>query len=106
MKLSLDALRTLEAIAEYGSFAGAANALHRVPSALTYTIQKLEADLGVRLFERSGRRAEPTAVGRALVEEARGLLQSRGAHRRSDAVIRSACRAISTAYVRLINHPF
>ena len=46
MKLSLDALRTLEAIAEYGSFAGAANALHRVPSALTYTIQKLEADLG------------------------------------------------------------
>ncbi|MDT0495988.1 LysR substrate-binding domain-containing protein [Algiphilus sp. W345] len=75
MKLSLDALRTLEAIVEYGSFAGAAGALHRVPSALTYTIQKLEADLGVRLFERSGRRAEPTAVGRALVEEARGLLR-------------------------------
>lgn len=75
MRLTLEALRTLEAIAEHGSFAAAAEVLHRVPSALTYTVQKLESDLDLRLFERSGRRAVLTPVGEVLVEQARDLLR-------------------------------
>ena len=57
MKLSLDGLLVLDAIARKGSFAAAAEELHRVPSAITYTVQKLEQDLGVTLFDRSGHRA-------------------------------------------------
>jgi DNA-binding transcriptional LysR family regulator len=42
MLISLDALQILDAIDTRGSFAAAAEALHRVPSALTHAIRKLE----------------------------------------------------------------
>src|SRR3546814_7346906 len=51
MRLTFDALETLDAIEQQGSFAKAAEVLHRVPSAITYTVQKLASDLGVQLFE-------------------------------------------------------
>ena len=51
--VTLEALRVLEAIHQLGSFAAAAEALFKVPSALTYTVKKLEEDLGVALFDRS-----------------------------------------------------
>ena len=47
--LSLDALQVLDAIERQGSFAAAAEALHRVPSAVTYAVQKLEQDLACLL---------------------------------------------------------
>ena len=75
MRLSLDALETLDAIDEAGSFARAAERLHRVPSALTYTVNKLESDLGVAIFDRSGKRAELTPAGRELLEQGRDLLR-------------------------------
>ncbi|MDB5972138.1 MAG: LysR family transcriptional regulator [Hydrocarboniphaga sp.] len=75
MRLSLDALETLDAIEEAGSFARAAERLHRVPSALTYTVNKLESDLGVAIFDRSGKRAVLTAAGRELLEQGRELLR-------------------------------
>ncbi|WP_428310858.1 LysR substrate-binding domain-containing protein [Hydrocarboniphaga sp.] len=75
MRLSLDALETLDAIDAAGSFARAAERLHRVPSALTYTVNKLESDLGVAVFDRSGKRAELTAAGRELLEQGRDLLR-------------------------------
>jgi DNA-binding transcriptional LysR family regulator len=78
MKLSLDALTVLDAIARNGSFARAAEELHRVPSALTYTVQQLESDLDVTLFERSGRRATLTAAGHELLNEGRVLLRAAG----------------------------
>ncbi|MGH8444258.1 MAG: LysR family transcriptional regulator [Solimonas sp.] len=75
MRLTLDALETLDAIDQQGSFAKAAEVLHRVPSAVTYTVQKLESDLGVQLFDRSGKRAKLTDAGQALVERGRELLR-------------------------------
>lgn len=75
MRLTLDALETLDAIDQQGSFAKAAEVLHRVPSAVTYTVQKLESDLGVQLFDRSGKRAKLTEAGQALVERGRELLR-------------------------------
>ncbi|TJY59947.1 LysR family transcriptional regulator [Sinimarinibacterium sp. CAU 1509] len=75
MRLSLDALETLDAIAEQGSFAAAAEVLHRVPSAVTYTVRKLESDLGVALFDRSGRRPVLTPAGQTLLERGRELLR-------------------------------
>ena len=78
MKITLEALQLLDAIELRGSFAAAAAALHRVPSAVTHAIRRLEADLGVALFERDGRRAVPTPAGRALLEEGRHLLRAAG----------------------------
>jgi DNA-binding transcriptional LysR family regulator len=76
MKLSLDSLLVLDAIARNGSFARASQELHRVPSALTYTMQQLEADLNVKLFQRDGRRATLTAAGHELLNEGRVLLRA------------------------------
>jgi len=76
MRISLDALLVLDSIARNGSFAAAGEELHRVPSAITYTIQKLEQDLEVKLFDRSGHRAKLTEAGEALLREGRQLLRS------------------------------
>jgi len=76
MKLSLDGLLVLDAIARKGSFAAAAEELHRVPSAITYTVQKLEQDLGVQLFDRSGHRARLTPAGDELLKDGRHLLRA------------------------------
>lgn len=72
--ITLDALRTLDAIDRRRSFAAAAEELFRVPSAVSYTVNKLEQDLGVELFDRSRRKAELTAVGRLLLEQGRHIL--------------------------------
>ena len=74
MKLSLEALQVLDAIDRKGSFAAAADDLHRVPSAITYSIRQLEDSLGVTLFDRAGHRAVLTDAGRELLTEGRRLL--------------------------------
>lgn len=76
MKLTLEALQLIDAIEVRGSFAAAADALHRVPSAVTHAIRRLEEDLGVTLFVRQGRRAVLTEAGHALLNEGRLLLRS------------------------------
>ncbi|MDP1537986.1 MAG: LysR family transcriptional regulator [Burkholderiales bacterium] len=78
MRLSLDALLVIDAIDRKGSFAAAAHELHRVPSAVTYTVQKLEQDLDVLLFDRRGHRAKLTDAGRELLTEGRHLLRAAG----------------------------
>ena len=74
MKLSLDALLMLDAIDTAGSFAAAARQLHRVPSALTHAVRRLEDDLGYAIFERVGRRARLTPAGQTLLTDGRQLL--------------------------------
>src|SRR5690554_6650731 len=74
--ITLDALRTLDAIARRQSFAAAADELFRVPSAVSYTISKMEEDLGVALFDRTRRKAELTATGRLVLEQGRQILMA------------------------------
>lgn len=76
MKLTLEALEVLDAIDKKGSFARAAAALHRVPSTITYTVQKLEEDLEFVIFRREGRRSVLTPAGRVLMEQGRELLRT------------------------------
>ena len=76
MRLSLETITIIDAIARKGSFAAAAEELHRVPSALTYSVQKLEQDLDVQLFDRSGHRAVLTEAGVELLREGRNLLHA------------------------------
>lgn len=75
MRLSLDTLEILDAIDRRGSFAAAAEELHRVPSAITYSIQQAEEALEVLLFDRRGHRARLTDAGRELLTEGRELLR-------------------------------
>jgi DNA-binding transcriptional LysR family regulator len=72
--LTLDALQLVDAIARRGSFAGAADELGRVPSAVTYAVRRLEDDLDVLLFDRRGYRARLTPAGEELLREGRHLL--------------------------------
>ncbi len=74
LNISIEALEIIDAIDRKGSFAAAAQSLFRVPSALTYSVKKLEEDLGVSLFDRSGHRATLTAAGAELLKEGRQLL--------------------------------
>jgi DNA-binding transcriptional LysR family regulator len=74
--LTLDALQVLDSIERKGSFAAAAAELYRVPSAMTYAVHKLEQDLGVTLFDRSGHRARLTAAGEELLKEGRHILRA------------------------------
>lgn len=76
MKISLDLLQTLDAIDRHGSFSAAAAAQHRVPSALSHAVAKLECELGVTLFLREGRKATLNEAGRTLLEDGRHLLRS------------------------------
>lgn len=76
MRLSLDALQVLDAIDRRGSFASAAEELHRVPSAVTYSVKQLEEGLGIALFDRSGHRAVLTEAGRELLADGRRLLRA------------------------------
>lgn len=76
MDISLDLFRILDAIDRRGSFAAAAEELDRVSSALSYTIQKHEEQLGVSLFERRGRRSVFTPAGRLLLERGRDILRA------------------------------
>ena len=74
LPVTLDALQVLDAIERRGSFAKAAEELGRATSAVSYTVQKLEEQLGVTLFQRQGRRSVLTASGRLLLEEGRKIL--------------------------------
>lgn len=71
---TLDQLRIFIAVAEHGSFGGAAKAMGRAVSAVSYGIAQLEAQLGLSLFDREGsRRPVLTAAGEGLLAEARGI---------------------------------
>jgi len=72
--ITIEALLVLDAIESRGSFASAAEQLNRVPSALSYTVQKLEEQLKVTIFERQGRRSVLTPAGKHLLAEGRKVL--------------------------------
>jgi DNA-binding transcriptional LysR family regulator len=76
LNISLELLQLLDAIDRRGSFAAAAQSLHRVPSAITHAISKAENLFGFPLFERQGRRAALTEAGRSLLDGGRPLLEA------------------------------
>jgi DNA-binding transcriptional LysR family regulator len=76
---TLDQIVVLDAIARTGSFAAAAQELHRVPSAISYSVRTLEEQLAVSLFDRSTRTATWTPEGKRLLERGRVLLKEANA---------------------------
>ena len=74
--ITIEALLVLDAIDSRGSFAAAAEQLNKVPSAVSYIVQKLEEQLAVTLFVRQGRRSVLTPAGRHLLLEGRNVLRA------------------------------
>ena len=74
MKPLLDVLVILDALEKEGSFAAASAKLFKTPSALSYTIHRLESDLNIQLLDRSGHRARFTPTGQMLLEKGREVL--------------------------------
>lgn len=72
--LDLDLLRTFVAIVETGSFAGAASAVFRTPSAVSMQIKKLEDVLGKPVLVRDSRSVSLTREGEMVLEHARRVL--------------------------------
>lgn len=81
--MELRQLQTFGAIAELGSFVRAAEALEYAQSTITLHIQQLEAELGVALFERKGKRIRLTEAGRTFREEAAQILSRTAALQQS-----------------------
>ncbi|WP_257168279.1 LysR family transcriptional regulator [Bradyrhizobium sp. SRS-191] len=71
--ISLDQLRTFVAAAEAGSFSAAGRKLGRAQSVISQNLANLEAQLEVRLFDRTGRYPVLTPAGCALLADARAV---------------------------------
>jgi DNA-binding transcriptional LysR family regulator len=72
--VSLDHLRMFIAAADEGSFSAGGRRLRRAQSVISQTLANLEAQLGVKLFDRSSRSPVLTGQGQALLAEARAVV--------------------------------
>ena len=70
-----DDLRALVEFARAGSIAGAADRLYRTPSAVTRQLQRLEAELGAELLDRSTKPPRLNSLGARVLDRARDMLQ-------------------------------
>jgi DNA-binding transcriptional LysR family regulator len=73
--MDLFQLETFLAVAQAGSFSGAAKAVHRTQPAVSQVIRKLEEEIGEPLFDRSSRESLLTDAGKVLQEYAQKMLQ-------------------------------
>ena len=71
--VTLDQLRTFIAAVDEGSFSAASRKLRRAQSVVSQTLANLEAQLGVKLFDRSARYPRLTEAGRSLLADARAV---------------------------------
>jgi len=74
--MDLRKLRHIIALYEEGSFVKAAQRVHLTQPALSRSVQALESDLGVTLFDRARDGVHATAAGRQFVERARAIERS------------------------------
>jgi DNA-binding transcriptional LysR family regulator len=97
--LTLDQIRLFLAVADTGSFSKAAKQLTRAQSAVTYGIQKLEAQFGIPLFDRTTYRPALTEAGRALLPRARRIAEETNAFRDTARSLASGLEAELTIVV-------
>lgn len=74
-RTTLEQWHVLQAIVEHGSFAKAAEALHRSQSSVSYMVARLQEQLDLPLLELEGRRARLTPAGLSLLNQAKALLE-------------------------------
>jgi len=74
--MDLRHLQQIVAICRAGSFSGAAKELGIAQPTLSKSIGRLEAKLGIQLFERTNSSARPTTYGQFVADQAQTLLQN------------------------------
>ena len=74
--MELQSLRTIALVAQHGSLAAAARTLEMDPSSISRTVANVEAELGLRLFQRSTRRLSVTEAGRLYLERMQPALEA------------------------------
>ncbi|MCZ2723557.1 LysR family transcriptional regulator [Marinomonas sp. 15G1-11] len=74
-RVTLEQWRVLQAVVDHGGFAQAAEALHKSQSSISYTVAKLQEQLGFPLLVIEGRKAQLTDRGNVLVKRSRHLLK-------------------------------
>lgn len=74
--VSLDQLRTFITAVDEGSFSAASRKLFRAQSVISQTISNLEEQIGVALFDRSGRYPKLTPAGEVLLADARSIVSN------------------------------
>ncbi|WP_439273458.1 LysR family transcriptional regulator [Pseudochrobactrum sp. HB0163] len=72
--MNIQQLRHFIALAEKGSFTKAAEYVHLTQPALSRSIAQLEAELGMKLVDRIGKRCEVTAFGNVILDHAQRVL--------------------------------
>ena len=87
MFISEEVLRIVHLIAKYQSITTAAEQLNKVPSAISYTLKKLEESLGIELFLRKGRYLELTASGEYFIQHSITILHDIDALKRNTTLI-------------------
>ncbi|BAU73488.1 LysR family transcriptional regulator [Metapseudomonas furukawaii] len=74
-RVTLDQWRTLQAVVDHGGFAQAAEATHRSQSSVSYTVARMQEQLGVPLLRIEGRKAVLTEAGEVLLRRSRQLVK-------------------------------
>ena len=87
MFISEEVLRIVQLVAKYQSITTAAEQLNKVPSAISYTLKKLEESLGLELFLRKGRYLELTPSGEYFIQHSVPLLHDIEALKRNTTLI-------------------
>ena len=83
MDVTLDQWKALISVVDSGGYEKAAEALGKSQSSVTYAVQKLQSQLGVKAFEVRGRKAALTPTGEFLYRRARALLEEAEATERA-----------------------
>jgi DNA-binding transcriptional LysR family regulator len=94
--MTLQQLEYFVAAYERGSFSAAAEQLHLAQPSLSEQVRRLEAELGVRLFQRVGRGVVPTEAGRILRSHAQAALAAAEGARDSVVAVRELRGGIAT----------
>src|SRR5690606_24131919 len=74
-RVTLDQWRTLQAVVDQGGFAQAAEVLHRSQSSVSYTVARMQEQLGVRLLRIDRRKAVLTEAGDVRLRRSRPLVK-------------------------------
>jgi len=102
LRVTLEQWRMLQAVVDHGGYAGAAEALSKSVSTVSYGIRRLEAGLGLPLLELEGRRAVLTGAGRELLRRSRYLLDEALAIERAAGLLVQGWEPMVTLAVEVI----
>ena len=76
--MTLQQLKYIVAVSDYGHFGKAAEACGLTQSTLSLMIRKMEEELDVRIFDRDSHPVTPTEIGRKIIDQARVVLYNAG----------------------------